>query len=135
VLLTRKAYARYCSPLSASAPAFTLANLITLHCRHLTCPLDNTSCALCQQNSNRRCEVGNNFAPKQLEKQPLTTSCGSPINIGLKNLAPAAKDSTAEAQSSCTTSPPEPERLCLEVRQATSRQPYITVSLCLCIQL
>ncbi|KAL0038727.1 hypothetical protein WJX79_005034 [Trebouxia sp. C0005] len=83
-------------------------------CVHLTCPLNNTRCALCQQNPNRRCEVGNNFAPKQLEKQHLTASCGSPINLNLKNLVPAWKDSTAEAQSSPTTSPPGTERLCLE---------------------
>ncbi|KAL0030750.1 hypothetical protein WJX77_004631 [Trebouxia sp. C0004] len=83
-------------------------------CLHLTCPLDNTVCALCQQNPNRRCEVGNNFALKQLEKQPLTAPCGSSINISFKTLAPDWKDSTAEAQSSSTASLPEPERLCLE---------------------
>ena len=106
-----------------------------LSCRHLTCPVNHTSCALCQQNPNRRCELGNNFAPKQLEKQPLITSCGSPINISLKNLVPAGKDSTAEVCSSSTSAALEPERLCLEVRQATSQQPYITVSICLCVQL
>lgn len=85
-------------------------------CRHLTCPIRGTYCALCQQNPNRRCEIGNNFAPKQLEKQPLTASCGSSIQISHKHLESVYKGNEVLACSASSQPAQEPEGLCLEVR-------------------
>lgn len=84
--------------------------------RHLTCPVRGTYCALCQQNPNRRCEIGNNFAPKQLEKQPLTASCGSSIQISLKHLESVYKGNEVLACSASSQTAQKPEGLCLEVR-------------------
>jgi len=65
--------------------------------------------------------VGNNFASKQLEKQTLTTACGSPVRISIKNLETCWKDSMVEACSSSSQSPAvEPEGLCLEVKEHIS---------------
>ena len=84
--------------------------------RHPTCPIKGTCCALCQQNPNRRCEIGNNFAPKQLEKQPLTASCGSSIQISLEHLESVYKGNEVLACSASSQPAQEPEGLCLEVR-------------------
>ena len=71
---------------------------------------------MCQQNPNRRCQTGNNFASKQLEKQSLTTACGSSVRVSLKHLEAAWKGSGQEPSSCSSQSTlPDPEGLCLEV--------------------
>lgn len=52
-------------------------------CRRFTCSSRGAYCPLCERNTERRCEPSNNFAPKQVENRPLTTSCGAPIRVCL----------------------------------------------------
>ncbi|KAL3143120.1 PSII 6.1 kDa protein [Trebouxia sp. C0009 RCD-2024] len=82
--------------------------------RHLTCPAENTTCPLCQHNPNRRCQLADNFAPKQLEKQPLLSCCGSSVRIGLMHCNNLWQEPFESCSSSRQASVQECEEICLE---------------------
>ena len=95
--------------------ALACSNMACILCRHLTCPVGNTSCPLCQQNPNRRCQLGNNFAAKQLEKQSLVSACGSSITISLKHSDRSWRGTAESCSSSSPAAVQDGSGICLEV--------------------
>lgn len=89
--------------------------MVDFLCRHLTCPAENTSCPLCQHNPNRRCHLADNFAPKQLEKQPLLSCCGSSVRIGLTHCNNLWQGPVESCSSSRQAAVQECDEICLEV--------------------
>lgn len=102
-------------------------------CRHLTCPVDNINCSLCQHNPNRRCELDKNFAAKQLEKQPLVSACGSPVRVSLKQYDISGQGSVDCCSSSSQAAVQECDALCLEVCIMAFMQPFTSYQITLSV--
>lgn len=90
--------------------------------------MGSATCSLCQHNPNRRCQLGNNFAAKQLEKQPLVSACGSSVRISIRQYDRAVQRIVGSCCSSNQAALQEDcDGLCLEVSIAAVMQATLAI--------
>lgn len=89
--------------------------------------MGSATCSLCQHNPNRRCQLGNNFAAKQLEKQPLVSACGSSVRISIRQYDRAVQGIVGSCSSSNQAAVQDCDGLCLEVNIAAVMQAMLAI--------